>query len=227
MSIKRQRKHILINRENSRSPMAEAYRTLRTNLKFTEIDKSCRSILVSSASPMDGKSTTAANLALVMAQTGKKVILVDCDLRKPSVDQIFKLQNHFGMTNYLSGSADIDELIHEDAAENLSILCSGPIPPNPSEILGSVKMSSLWSELCEKYDYVIIDSPPVLAVSDASILSAQVDGVLLVIRSAVTRIDMAQQAKEQLSRSNAYLMGVVLNHVHSKKGSHYYYYGSA
>lgn len=210
--------------ESPKSPMAEAYRTLRTNLNFAAMGRDYRSILISSTNPRDGKSQTAANLAVVMAQSGNKVILVDADLRKPMQHRIFQLPNDRGLTNCLAQNRKVKEVAHNGKIENLTILTSGPIPPNPSEMLGSDRAKALWSALLEQYDYVILDSPPILAVADAAILSAQVDGVVLVINSGDTRIDMAREAKEQLQKANANIIGVVLNKVKMNSSDYQYYY---
>jgi len=222
------REYELITHKNPKSAMAEAYRTLRTNLDFAGVDNPCRSIMISSSSPQDGKSTTLANLAVVMAQAGHKVILVDCDLRKPVQHKIFSVANHKGVTNCLLGQMQVEEAVHNGVVENLTLLTSGPIPPNPAEILNSGKTRAFWGMLLEKYDYIFIDTPPVLAVADASILSTQVDGVILVIRSAVTKIELARQAKEQFIKANARIIGVVLNFVKmDSEGYQYYYYYSS
>ena len=214
----------LITNTSPKSAMAEAYRTLRTNLGFASMDQSCRSILVSSSDPLDGKSTIISNLAVVMAQAGNKVILVDCDLRKPVQHKIFKVDNIRGVTNCIMQKLDVEEVAHKGLIENLTVLTSGPIPPNPAEILSSERTRSLWKTLLEKYDYVFIDAPPVLAVTDASILSTQVDGVILVVRSATTRIDLAREAKNQFAKANARLIGVVLNQVKMDANDYYQYY---
>lgn len=226
MAKKLSRDHELITYHRPKSPFAEAYRTLRTNLGFASVDHSYRSILVSSTSPQDGKSTTIANLAVTLAQAGKRVMLLDCDLRKPVLHHIFKVDNHQGVTNCLMHQVTIEEVAHEGVVENLTLVTSGPIPPNPAEMLGSERTRSLWPALLGKYDYVLIDAPPILAVADASILASQVDGVILVVRYAATRYDLAKKAKEQLLNANAHIIGVVLNQfkMEAKEYQYYYYY---
>lgn len=216
----------LVTYEHPKSPVAEAYRTLRTNLGFTFVDTPCRSILFTSANPMDGKSTTISNIAVTMAQAGNRVIIVDCDLRKPMLHKMFGLENLRGLTNTIMQQLSPEEVIHKNIIDKLDVLTSGPIPPNPAEMLASPKGKALWSKLTEVYDYVLIDSPPVLAVADASILATQVDGVILVLRSAQTRIDLAQKAKDQLLKANAHIIGAVLNQLNmeSKDYQYYYYY---
>jgi len=218
------REYELITHKSPKSAMAEAYRTLRTNLGFAGMDQPCRSILVTSCNPLDGKSTIVSNLAVVMAQAGNKVILVDCDLRKPLQHKVFQVENFQGLTNCILQKLDVEEVAHRGLVENLTVLTSGPIPPNPAEILNSERTRSLWKTLLEKYDYVFIDSPPVLAVTDASILSTQVDGAILVVRSGVTRKDLAREAKEQFLKANARLIGVVLNQVKMDASDYYQYY---
>lgn len=222
-----QRERLLITQENPRSAVAEAYRTLRTNMGFTEMDKPCRTVLITSPHPREGKSTTASNLAVVMAQAGHNVLLVDCDLRKPLQHMIFKVSNQSGLTTCLRGKTTVQEAAHTNISENLSVLTSGPIPPNPSEVLTSEPTRRFWGGLAQQYDYVFVDSPPVLAVSDASILSAQMDGVLLVVNSGNTRIDHAQEARDQLIKANAHIIGVVLNQVKMAKGQYDSYYYSS
>ena len=214
----------LVAHNDPKSPVAEAYRTLRTNLSFVFMDKPCKTILFTSTNPQDGKSTTIANVAVTMAQAGNKVIVVDCDLRKPVLHKIFNLANHRGLTNAMMQQLSLEELVHEKVVPNLDVLTSGPIPPNPAEMLSSPRSKALWDRLAEAYDYVLIDSPPVLAVADASILASGVDGVILVIGSASTRINLAQEAKEQLLKANVNIIGAVLNGMNMKSSDYQYYY---
>lgn len=216
----------LISEQRPKSAIAEAYRILRTNVGFAEVDKPYRIILISSPRPQDGKSFVIANLAVVMAQAGHKVILIDADLRKPKQQQIFQINNEKGLTNCLLQHLPLEEVVHTGIVNNLSILSSGPIPPNPAEILNSQRCRDFWPALREQFEYVLIDSPPVLAVTDASIIAAQVDGVLMLI-SAGTRVDLAKEAKAQLNKANARIIGIILNRVkkdHYEDG-YYYYYG--
>jgi capsular exopolysaccharide synthesis family protein len=226
MKLKQNREFELIAHKNPKSATAEAYRTLRTNLGFAELDQPCRSIMISSTEPMDGKSTIIANLAVVMAQAGKKTLLVDCDLRKPVQHRMFGVHNHKGLTNCLLQHLDVEEAAHQGIVDNLTLLTSGPIPPNPAEILSSERTRNLWPALLKKYEYVFIDAPPVLAVTDAAILSTQVDGVILVVSSANTRIDLARNAQEQFIKANARIIGVVLNKIKVEKHDYNYYYYS-
>ncbi|AZK60202.1 CpsD/CapB family tyrosine-protein kinase [Candidatus Desulforudis audaxviator] len=215
----------LVAHKHPKSAAAEAYRTLRTNLGFAAPDRPARVILVSSAGPADGKTTTVSNLAVVLAQAGHSVCLVDSDLRKPRLHRLFGVENTAGLTNVLSQNAGLEEVVVNTEVDRLALLPSGPIPPNPAELLGSGRMQEVLDRLAERYDFVLADSPPVLAVTDASLLAGQVDGVLLVIRAADTRVDLAQEAKAQLAKAGGRVLGVVLNKVRlSAKDYGYYYY---
>jgi capsular exopolysaccharide synthesis family protein len=215
----------LITVDYPRSAVSEAYRTMRTNLSFASVDQECRLLLITSVAPSEGKTTTAVNLAVTLAQAGSSVLLVDCDLRRPSVHKLFGLENGGGLTNVLVQGRTPSELFHEGPVEGLKVLTSGPIPPNPAELLGSERTKQLWPQLLEEFDYVIIDSPPVLAVTDSVLLASQVHGVILVICAGMQRVDVAQEAKEQLLMANARILGVVLNKVKiPTRDYHYYYY---
>jgi len=224
MAAKQERQYELFAHKYPKSSMAEAYRTLRTNLGFASMDKNYRTILFSSTSPRDGKSSVASNLAVVMAQAGYRVVLVDADLRKPAQHRIFNIDNRLGFTNCLLKDVDVQTAMHKSAVENLHILASGPIPPNPAEILNSSRTDAIIQELQDNYDYVFIDAPPVLAVTDASILSTKVDGVVLIINYGNTRTDLAKKACEQFEKANAKIIGVVMNQVKMDTSDYKYYY---
>lgn len=214
----------LITISNPRSPIAEAYRTLRTNLEFSNLDKALRSLLVTSASAEEGKSTTLANLAVTIAQSGKRVILVDADLRRPTLHQIFGLKNNAGLTDMVRDDAALaNPPLQETSVANLQVLTSGQQPPNPAEILGSKRMSEILTALLERTDMVLFDAPPVLAVTDAAVLSSKVDGVLLVISAGKTKRENARKAQNQLEKINARVIGAVLNNVKPESGASYYY----
>lgn len=218
-------KRHLITFSSPKSPIAEAYRTLRTNIHFSGLDSPYRTIMVTSAGPDEGKSTTLANLAVAMAQAGSRVLLVDCDLRKPVQHKIFELTNQKGITNVLVEQLEVNEAIQATRINNLSLLPSGPIPPNPSELLGSQRMKELIKILAEEFDIILFDSPPAVAVTDAALLSAQVDGVILVLRAGVARIEMAKQVKELIEKANGKIIGTVLYGINfSGEDYHYYYY---
>lgn len=213
----------LITFSNPRSPVAEAYRQLRTNIQFSSLDRPVRTLLVTSTNPEEGKSTTLANLAITMAQAGLKVILVDCDLRRPSIHELFGLRNGEGLTTMVVGDYGERFPLQESGVENLSILPSGPLPPNPSELLGSNRMTEVINKLKAQADYVLFDSPPIIAVTDAAVLASRVDGVILVIKAGETKRELAQKAKALLEKVNANLLGVVLNNVRYDASLHRYY----
>lgn len=210
--------------DNPKSPIAEAFRTLRTNIAFSALDRPCRVIMTTSAGSSDGKSLVTGNLAVVMAQAGSRVLLVDCDLRKPVQHKQFHLDNHRGLTNLLAQDLDQGDVVRATEVENLWLLTSGPIPPNPSELLGSHKMRVFLEKAAAQYDTVLVDAPPVIAVTDAAVLAPLVDGVLLVVKSAVTRVDMIKDAKAQLEKASARILGVVLNAVKMQGEDYQYYY---
>lgn len=209
-----------------KSIVSEAYRTLRTNIQYSSFDKTIKSIVVTSAEAAEGKSTVSGNLALSFAQNEKKVIIVDCDLRKPSVHKNFKLSNLSGLSEVLIGKEDLDNVI-QNRNENLDILTSGKIPPNPSEMLSSTAMTNLIQKLGEKYDIVILDSAPLQAVTDAQILSTKVDGTILVVRAQRTSRESVIDAKNLLTKVGANILGTVLHAVENTRGKYYYYYGSS
>jgi len=214
----------LITIEQPRDPVAESFRSLRTNLQYASVDHTIRSLLVTSPSPSDGKTTVAANLGVVLAQSGQKVVLIDADLRRPRVHRIFNVPNRSGMSNlFVQSSISLDGSLQKTDIENLFILPSGEKPPNPSELLGSGKMSEILSFISEQADVLIIDSPPVMAVTDSSVLAPRADGVLLVVKPGVTKLAEAAQAVEQLFRVNANILGVVLNEVDLSKSRYGYY----
>jgi capsular exopolysaccharide synthesis family protein len=216
----------LITHFDKKSPISEQYRTIRTNIEFSSVDQDLKTIVVTSAGPGEGKSTTIANLAVVFAQQAKKVLLIDGDLRKPTVHYTFQIDNTVGLTNVLTGQTDFDNAVKGLEIEHLSILPCGPIPPNPAEMLGSAAMKKLIQLAEEQFDIILIDSPPVLAVTDAQILSNLADGIVLVTKSGQTEYDMAIKATELLKNSKAKLLGAILNHKDQKQSNYYYYYGN-
>ncbi len=215
-------KHLgLVAFEDSKSPISESYRDLRTNLGFLGLDQPFKTILITSPLAEDGKSTTAANLAIVVAQAGYKVLLVDCDLRKPQMHIIFNIPNNQGFTDCIFSEKDPQDASHSTVIASLTVMTSGRIPPNPAEILNSERTHKLWSKLETQYDYVFIDSPPILAVTDANIIAAQVVATVLVISAGKTRIELALQAIERLIRAKARLLGLVLNRAVMDKEEYY------
>ncbi|WP_216830631.1 CpsD/CapB family tyrosine-protein kinase [Alkalihalobacterium elongatum] len=222
---KQSNKRNLIAHHDPKSPISEQYRTIRTNIEFASIDQKVSTILVTSSGAMEGKSTTASNLAVVMAQQGNRVLLIDADLRKPTAHYTFSVPNLVGLTSMLTKQHTADEAIQATEVPNLSILSSGPIPPNPAELLSSRAMSLLLEKLAEIYDVIILDSPPLLAVADAQILANHTDGTILVVSSGKTDREQAVKAKDLLVAAKAKVLGVVLNAKELKEGQYYYYYG--
>lgn len=214
---------MLIVEKQPKSIPAESYRTLRTNIQYSSFDKEIKRILVTSAEPGEGKSTTAANLAVAFSQDEKKVLLIDCDLRKPSVHKQFRISNNIGLSDVVMDNSKLKKAINKHN-EYLDILPSGKIPPNPSELLGSKVMENLLDELQKEYDIIIIDTPPVQAVTDSQILSTKVDGVILVVRAERTKKDSVKFAKESLQKVKANIIGVVLNGGERTRDKYYYYY---
>ncbi|HMH44583.1 MAG TPA: polysaccharide biosynthesis tyrosine autokinase [Pyrinomonadaceae bacterium] len=210
-----------------RSPIAESYRHLRTSLLLSSAGTAPRTILVTSSQPSEGKTTTAINTAFTLAQTGAAVLIVDCDLRRPRLHAHFNISNARGLTNCLSGEAsEIDSVIQSYAPlPNLKLLPSGPMPPNPAELLGSEEMRNLLISLREKFTHVIVDSPPAISFTDASILSTFVDGVILVVHGGRSSRAVVRRAKQQLLDIGAHIFGVVLNNVKIDKTQDYYYGG--
>ena len=217
----------LLTQREPRSAFSESFRTLRTNLQFSGFDRPLRTILVTSPQPTEGKSTVVANLGVVLAQAGRRVIVVDTDLRRPILHHIFGQNNDWGLTGALFGEGNrTDDGLLPTGVENLSFLPSGPLPPNPSEILGSQRMGDFLAHLQEQADVILLDSPPLLTMADASILAARVDGVILVADAGRTRREALKKAAEALRRIGAHVLGVALNRVglRSEGYSYYYYY---
>jgi protein-tyrosine kinase len=215
----------IITHLDPRAPISEQYRTIRTNIQFSSVDESIQSLLITSSGPGEGKSTTVANLAIVFAQQGKRVLLIDADLRKPTVHYTFQLNNHIGLTNVLTKQSTIDASVNKTDIDNLFVMSSGPIPPNPAELLGSKAMDEFLEASLQQFDMVIFDTPPVLAVTDAQILANKCNGTILVVNSGKTEVEPAVKAKELLVNSNGKLLGVVLNNKKVKDSQYYYYYG--
>lgn len=199
----------LITLTDPSSSASEAYRTLRTNLSFYSLDNPLRSLVMTSPAVSADKGEAAANLAVTMAQSGRKTLLVDCDLRRPFLHTFFALNNDDGLTNMILHDTETPPL-QQTSVENLWLLTSGPKPPNPADLLGSKKVDQLIASLAEQFDFVLFNAPPVVAVSDATILGAKVDGVLLVITAGKTRRDHAEKAKEMLAKAHVRVIGVAL-----------------
>ncbi|MDM5299521.1 CpsD/CapB family tyrosine-protein kinase [Bacillus pumilus] len=208
---------------NPHSVIAEQFRTIRTNIEFTSIQTRLKSILVTSSLPKEGKSFTAANLAAVFAQQQKRVLLMDADLRKPTVHEYFDLDHHTGLTNVLLNNCSLEEAILPTPIEHLDLLPSGTIPPNPAELLSSSVMKQLFYEIEQQYDMVIVDSTPLLPVADAKILANRTDGSILVVLSGKTKIAAVKKSKEELEGTTSKLLGAMLNGKKEKKGRQYMY----
>lgn len=214
---------------DARSPVAESYRHLRTSLLLSSAGQPPKTILVTSSQPSEGKTTTAINTAFMLAQTGAEVLIIDCDLRRPRLHAHFGAPNTKGLTNWLSGETDIEALMQTYGPDsNLKFLTSGPVPPNPAELLGSDEMRKLLGVLTERFAHVVIDSPPAISFTDASILSTMVDGVVLVVHGGRSSRAVVRRAKQQLLDVGAHIFGVVLNNVKVETQEYYYsgYYSS-
>jgi capsular exopolysaccharide synthesis family protein len=215
----------LIAMLDPKSPISEQYRTIRTNVQFSTVDEEVKTLMVTSAGPGDGKSTTAANLAVVFAQQGKKVLLVDSDMRKPTAHYTFNMSNVYGLTSVLTKQITLINAVEESQENNLFILTSGPIPPNPAELLSSKAMEQFFHDAEEFFDLIVFDTPPLLAVTDAQILANRCEGSILVISSGKTENEQAVKAKEMLDAAQSKLLGVVLNNKKIENSNYYYYYG--
>lgn len=208
------------------SVVAEQFRTIRTNVHFSMVDTDLKSLSITSAGPGAGKSTVSANLAASFANEGKKVLLVDTDMRKPTVHKSFRLANHDGLTTLLTDrNAELANIVHRLDTDNLFVLTSGAIPPNPAELLASKRMEQLKSELEGLFDLVIFDLPPVIAVTDAQIMSSKTDGTIFVINKGGADKEMVLKSKELLDKVQANVLGAVFNRVETKNDHYYAYYG--
>lgn len=213
----------LITHTNPRSPVAESYRQLRTNLWFASHDRARRTIMVTSTSSDEGKTTTLANLAVTIAQTGRSVVLVDCDLRRPSLHEPFRLDNSAGLTNLFIAGVPLKSMLQDTGIPDLRLLPSGPLPPNPSELLGGTRMLEVIDALKDEADFVLFDAPPIVAVTDAAVLATRMDAVLLVLRAGRTKRELALRARAQLEKVQANLLGVVLTNATIEGGVSPYY----
>jgi capsular exopolysaccharide synthesis family protein len=200
--------------------VSEAYKTLRTNLLFTLAARRNKAVVISSASPNEGKSSTCANIAITMSQTGAKVIIIDADLRKPTQHLIFKKANRQGLTDVLAGFNGIKELIDKDVEPGLDLIVSGPIPPNPSELLGTDMMRELIETLTDNSDYIFIDTPPINIVTDATVLAAKTAGVVMVARQQQSTYDDLKKAVSSIEFSGATILGIVINAIKEKQGAY-------
>jgi len=210
------------------SIIAEQFRTIRTNIQFSMVDKNLKTLVITSAGPGAGKSTISANLAVTFAMQGKKVLIVDADMRKPTVHKTFRLSNRDGLTTLLTEKdVEIKDIAHRLDTEGLYVITSGAIPPNPSELLASKRMNKLMSEFEELFDLIIFDMPPVIAVTDAQVMSSKVDGTIFVVNKDGADKEMVTKSKELLEKVKANVIGVVFNRVELKGDNYYYYYGES
>lgn len=214
-----------------KSPVSEAYKTLRTNIQFSSLDSRIKTLVITSSGPAEGKTTTSSNLAVTMAQGGYKTIIIDCDQRKPKLHKVFGISNTMGLSNFLIGEAKFQEVVQVTEVENLHVLTAGVRPPNPSELLASSRMKNFIEELKKEYDHIILDTPPVIMVTDAQILSRYADGSILVVASGEADKEAAVRAKELLEKVNSRILGVVLNKIDTSRKGYYgryytYYYGN-
>ena len=201
---------------------AEAYRSLRSNIEYSSFDDEYRVIVVTSSVPGEGKSTTSGNLAIALAQSGNSVLLVDCDMRKPSIHKMFKISNAAGTAELLLRKKLFEEVAN-NYNENLTIITAGKIPPNPSEMLASRAMTAFIEEMKKEFKYIILDTPPLQAVTDAQVLSTKADGVLLVVRAGSTKREMVFNSVDLIKKVQGKVIGTVLNGVENKKNNYYYY----
>jgi capsular exopolysaccharide synthesis family protein len=208
------------------SSPAEAFRVLRTNLIFSQAVRTLKTVVVTSCTPGEGKTTTAANLAITFAQQGLKVLLVDCDLRRARLHMLFDARRDPGLTHLVLGHNTVQEAVQPTGVEGLDLLTSGALPPNPQELLGGPRMQRALDELAGRYDLVVLDTPPLLATADAAVLAARVDGVVMVVRAAVTERAAAREVTAQIRGLDAHLLGVVLNDADDRLPAYGGYYGA-
>ncbi len=212
----------LITLRDPRSPAAEAYRTLRTNIQFSSLDKPIHTLMMTSTAADEGKTTSLANLAVTIAQAEQRVILVDCDLRRPGLHDIFNAPNEHGLTSVILEQGDGLLPLQSTPVPGLRLLTSGPLPPRPADLLGSRRMETLIERLRGEADMILFDTPPVVAVTDAAVLASRMDGVLLVLQAGKTRRDRAREARRLLEKVKANIIGVVLNNARLETGYGYY-----
>ncbi|TWT27891.1 CpsD/CapB family tyrosine-protein kinase [Planomicrobium sp. CPCC 101110] len=212
----------LVARTNPNSIVTEQYRTIRSNINFSLPSVDMKTLLFTSASKEEGKSTTSGNIAIVFAESGKKVLLVDADMRRPTLHHTFRMSNKVGLSNLLLEKGNLQDAIKKSGIRGLDLLMSGQIPSNPAELLDSVVMTRLIDELKEKYDLIIFDSPPILAVTDAKILANKCDGTVLIVNTGKTEKESVTKARDALATAKAFILGVVLNNYPKNKNSEYY-----
>ena len=214
----------LITISDPKSPISEQYRTLRTNLEYTSLGTGLQTILVTSTFTGEGKSTTAGNLAVVYAQLGKRVLVVDCDMRRPTMHQIFRLDTKNGLSNVLAKRVTIDLAIQQTQLENLYVMTAGVIPPNPSELLSAPSFKDMLDHVQTQFDIIILDAPPVMQVADSRVIATEVDGTVLVVSCEASDRDEVVKARDQLTMTGTKILGLVLNRREYRKDRNNYYY---
>lgn len=217
-------KKSIITYKSPKDPISEAFRNMRTNITFANIDDDLRVLTVTSTGQSEGKTTIMANYAVALAQSGKQVLIIDGDLRRPRLHKLFEMRNRRGLTNVLLKEADIGDVIQQTSVGNLQMITSGPIPPNPSEIMASKRMAETINTLKAAYDFVLIDAPPIGVVTDAAVLSAVTDGYIIVAALSVTNRDGLKVALDTIKNVGGNIVGVVANNTPQTKRSGYYYY---
>ena len=215
---------ILITQTDPKSAAAEAFRTLRTNIQFAGLDQPCCSVVITSATAGEGKTTAVANFGLVAAQAGSRVCLVDSDLRRPALHRMFGLENTRGLTTALVQELPFAEVAQPTRIPHLSVLTTGPLPPNPAELVGSKRMRELLEAAASTFDLILCDSPPIISVADGVALAAQCDGVILVVRAGKVAFDVIQRATSQIEAVKGRILGVILNSVDLRRDGYYNYY---
>ncbi|CAI2647993.1 Tyrosine-protein kinase YwqD [Apilactobacillus kunkeei] len=236
MSLLKKRKNKKLNTDSAKygvnlvselyptSAIAEQFRTVMTNISFANVDNKSQSIMITSADPSEGKSTFSANLAVTYAKQGRNVVLIDADMRKPTIHKTFNVGNQKGLSTILSGNSTIEDTIKYTSIDNLNVITSGPIPPNASALLGNNKFSEIIDKFSKPNDLIIVDVPPVNTMTDASIISTSVDGTIMVIPQGIAEKKGVRQAVSQLRKVNANILGAVMNMSHEHIVDDYYYY---
>lgn len=218
----------LVTYDDPTSTISEQFNTIRTNIQFSSVDKKLNSILFTSSASSEGKSTVSNNVAVTWAKQGETVVLVDADLRRPTIHKTFNVSNRVGLSSYLLGNASFEDVVQPTMVKNLFVITSGPIPPNPSELLGSMRTKNLINRLEDKFGILIMDTPPANSVSDAQVLATQVDGVVMVVPQGIAEKAGVAHAKQLLDTVHANILGVIMNRVTKEKSQGYYggYYGA-
>lgn len=218
----------LITYDDPTSTISEQFNTIRTNIQFSSVDKKLNSILFTSSAPSEGKSTVSNNVAVTWAKQGETVVLVDADFRRPTIHKTFNVSNRIGLSSYLLGNASFEDVIQPTMIKDLYVITSGPIPPNPSELLGSMRTKDLITRLEDKFGLLIMDTPPANSVTDAQILATKVDGVVMVVPQGIAEKAGVAHAKQLLDTVHANILGVIMNRVTKEKSQGYYggYYGA-